>query len=212
MRMSKKEDLSTIQPEEWVKWITQSQSINELSDKYDKWADSYDSSVEEVWSSVTKEAALMLSKYLPNKSKTVLDVGAGTGLSGVALADVGFIDLIGIDLSAAMLEKAASKKVYNSLVCCTINEAAFKELPKVAGMIATGVFAEAQAGAIELQLLQKKIEPNGIFVFTTRQSFLPKLESTLNSPTWELTDSKMMGIYEDPMYLFAYRTLPVINT
>lgn len=199
-----RQSLANIQPEEWVKWITSSQSVEELGVKYDKWAETYDASVGEVWAPIPLEAALMLSRHLDCKN-TVLDVGVGTGLTGVSLAKLGFKRLIGMDLSAAMLEKAALKQVYTSLVCCAIGGTEFGNLPKVKGMIATGLFAEAQAGASELQILQEHLEPAGVLVFTARESFLPTIQMILDLPEWVCLESKMMGIYEDPMHLFAYK-------
>lgn len=181
-------NILNIQPNEWLKWITSSENVNVLNQKHDKQTDAYDDSV----NPLSKAAADMLCKYLPNKNKTVLDVGTGTGLAGIALADLGFTTLIELDLSAAMLEKGASKKI-----------------PKAAGIIATGVFGKTQAGAAELQVLQQHIEPNGILVFTVPKSFLPRLDSVIkNAPEWLFADCKIMGGYKDPMYLFAYRFFP----
>ncbi len=45
----------------------------------------------------------------------VLDLGCGTGLVGVALSDLPLTDLIGVDLSARMLENAAQKRIYAQL-------------------------------------------------------------------------------------------------
>ncbi len=199
------QDVSNIQPEEWIEWIVSSKSTAELCKKYDTWADTYDENVSKFYSRVPVAAALMLSKNLSNKESIVLDVGAGTGLAGVALEELGFNHLIGMDLSAAMLKKAAAKEVYQSLVCCAIGDDHFKKLPKAEGIIATGVFAEAHAGALELQCLHEHIEVGGILVFTTRQSFLPVLQPILDLPQWKCIDSKLLGVYQDPMHLLAYQ-------
>ena len=181
-------NILNIQPNEWLKWMTSIENVNGLNEKHDKQADSCDDNV----SPVTKAAADMLCKYLPDKDKTVLDVGTGTGLAGVALADLGFTTLVQLDLSATMLEKASSEK-----------------LPKAAGIIATDVFGKTQAGARALQVLQQHIEPNGILVFTVRKSFLSRLDSVIkNAPEWLFADCKIMGWCKDPTYLFAYRFFP----
>lgn len=46
---------------------------------------------------------------------SVLDMGCGTGLVGVYLKERGFNNIVGVDASAGMLEKARTKSVYTEL-------------------------------------------------------------------------------------------------
>ncbi|MGD1717154.1 class I SAM-dependent DNA methyltransferase [Hydrocoleum sp. CS-953] len=197
--------MSKQKPNEWLKWICSSQNFDELVENYDRWADIYETDVGEVWKPVPLAASSMLAKYMPNKQGTILDVGAGTGLVGIALTQLGFENIIGTDISPGMLAKAAEKDVYKSLVCCFIGDEKFRNLKMASGIIATGVFAESHAGSGELNKLQDNIEPEGVLVFTARESFLPKLKEVLDQPEWTLVDSKVMPIYEDPIYLLAYK-------
>ncbi len=196
---------SEIQPNEWLKWICSSQTFDELRQKYDQWAETYDAEVGGVWAPVPVAAAFMLAEYMDDKQGLILDVGAGTGLVGVALAALGFEQIIGVDISPAMLSQAAAKGVYSSLLCCSIGDEAFRSLQKVSGIIATGVFAEAHAGEAELGALQERIEPEGVLVFTARQSFLHELQQVLDQPEWTLIDCKVMPIYDDPIHLLSYK-------
>lgn len=104
-----------------------------------------------------------------------------------------------------MLTKAAEKDVYKSLFCCSIGDEQFRNLEKAISIIATGVFAENHAGAVELNKIQDNIEPEGVLVLRARQSFLPKLQKVLDQPEWTPIDSKVMPIYDDPIYLLAYK-------
>lgn len=124
---------------------------------------------------------------------------------GLALAELGFKQISGMDISASMLTQAKKKGVYQTLVCCSILDPKFETLPQPIGVIATGVFAERHAGEEDLRQIQSKIRPGGIFIFTARESFLAQLQSVLEQPEWSCLDKKMMGIYDDPMYIFAYR-------
>lgn len=191
--------------DEWLQWICSSVNSDDLRKKYDQWAANYEADIADVWNSVPVTAAMMLTKYMNNKQANVLDVGVGTGLVGVTLAALGFEHLIGFDISPGMLAQAAEKQVYQSLVCCSIGDDAFATLERAAGIVATGVFAETHAGQSELKLLETKIEPDGILVFTARQSFLPQLQPVLDQSGWFLLEKKIMPIYDDPMYLLAYR-------
>jgi len=117
---------------------------------------------------------------------------------------LGFKQLIGIDISPAMLSKAAAKGVYRSLVCCSIGDERFGNLDKVSGIIAAGVFAEGYAGAEELRMLCECIESTGRLVFTARQNFLPEIQDVPTQLEWTLLDSQVMLIHSDPIHLFFY--------
>ncbi len=197
--------MSEIEPTEWLNWICSSQNLDELRDNYDQWSDTYEADISGVWEPVPRFAALMLAEYLDNKQDTILDVGVGTGLVGVALAALGFERIVGIDLSPGMLAQATSKGVYSSLFCCSIGDGVFRKLESPSGIIATGVFAENHAGQAELRILQESIRAGGVLVFTARQNFLPKLQEVLEQPECTLLDSKVLPIYDDPMYLLAYK-------
>lgn len=194
-----------MQPKKWLEWICASADHDELSQNYDKWAETYEADIESAWKTVPPTAANMLAKYLPNKTAPLLDVGAGTGMMGVALSKLGFENISGFDISASMLAQAEQKGVYQSLVCCAIADEKLDELDVFSGAIATGVFAERHAGAEDLKIIQNKLHPGSIFVFTVRKSFLSELQTVLEQSDWTHLETKLMPIYEDPMYLLAYK-------
>ncbi len=57
----------------------------------------------------------LLDQHAPRRGLRIVDVGCGTGLSGLAVADLA-AELIGIDLSPAMLEQAAARGIYQDLI------------------------------------------------------------------------------------------------
>ncbi|MEM7063892.1 MAG: methyltransferase domain-containing protein [Cyanobacteria bacterium P01_B01_bin.77] len=197
--------MSTFSSNNWLQWICSSVDSSDLREKYDQWAATYEIDVADVWKAVPSSAASMLAKYVSNKQAIILDVGVGTGLVGMALATLGFENLIGFDISPRMLAQAAKKEIYHSLLCCSIGDETFITLEKATGVVATGVFAETHAGPRELETLQTKIKPDGVLVLTARQSFLPKLQAVLDQPGWVLLEQKLMPIYDDPMHLLVYR-------
>ena len=200
-----------MKPNEWLNWICASADRNELSQNYDKWAETYEADIASAWKDVPTTAAEMLSRHLSQRLELfdpnvpLLDVGAGTGVMGAALAKLGFTNIIGFDISASMLAQAEQKGVYRSLICCAIADEQLNDLEPVAGAIATGVLAERHGGPEDLQIIQRKIRRGGIFVFTVRKSFLPHLQTVLDQPGLTKLETKLMPIYDDPMYLLAYQ-------
>ena len=198
--------MSQREPSEWLTWICSSKNLDDLINNYDQWANTYDSETVEVWKPVPLAVAMMLNEHVDSKHATILDVGAGTGFVGVALNELGFENVIGMDISAQMLDKAAKKQVYSNLHCCAIGDEKFNMLGRVDSMVAAGVFAVGHAGPTELSALQGCIKSGGILVYTARQSFLPELQLVFDCPQWELIDSKVMPIYkDDPTNILAYK-------
>ena len=195
-------------PSQWLTWICSSNTTEELVYRYDEWADTYDSETSGVWKVVPVAVAAMLEQHVPNKASRILDVGAGTGLVGVALSELGYRNVIGADISSEMIAKAAEKGVYRDLRCCAIGDEEFQAMGKAAGIVASGVFAEAHAGPDELRALQASLDPSGVIAFTARESYLSQLQEVVGGPEWKLIDSKTMPIYPgDATHLFAYRVL-----
>ena len=203
--MKNKPGLPEKSANQWLDWICASKNAHELKDKYDQWADDYDTQVGPVWRSVPDTAALVLAGLVQNKQNLVIDIGAGTGFGGVALAARGFRRIIGVDPSPAMLDKARAKGVYESLHCCAINDTAFSELERAEGIVALGVFAVNHAGPEELARLAQQVVPQGVVVFTTRRSFLPLLEPVITQSFWKQLSSQIIPVYDDPIHLFAFR-------
>ena len=82
---------------------------------YDAWADSYDAEIAENGYATPARCAAALAATGLDRSAAILDLGCGTGLSGVALAVEGFTVIDGTDLSPGMLEKAAKRGLYRQL-------------------------------------------------------------------------------------------------
>jgi predicted TPR repeat methyltransferase len=57
----------------------------------------------------------------PRKALSILDLGCGTGLSGVAFADFA-ARLVGVDLSPGMLAKARSLSLYDDLILADVED------------------------------------------------------------------------------------------
>lgn len=82
---------------------------------YDEWSASYDAEVAENGYATPGRCAAALAEHSDNLNAPVLDFGCGTGLSGLALALAGFMNVDGLDLSMEMLAIAREKDIYRAL-------------------------------------------------------------------------------------------------
>lgn len=87
----------------------------ETRDLYDSWATTYDDDLTGGGYAQPGRVASALTDRNLAASTSILDIGCGTGLSGVALAAAGFTTLDGCDYSSGMLEVARSTQVYRRL-------------------------------------------------------------------------------------------------
>ncbi len=86
----------------------------ELASSYDEWAEDYDDDMLALGYAIPAVAAGFVGRHVP-LGGTVLDAGAGTGMFGSILRVLGYEDLVGIDISERMLEKAREKDAYHGL-------------------------------------------------------------------------------------------------
>ncbi len=135
---------------------------------YDDWASRYDSELAE-WD---YRSPLVVAKLLAERAPfgaPVLDAGCGTGLSGRALAAVGFTDIRGIDLSERSLAVARESGIYRSLERVDLNERPLP-LPDAAFGAAgcTGVLTYVPDGEGLMRELCRVVRPGGWIAFTQR--------------------------------------------
>jgi len=88
----------------------------EVMQQYDEMAPTYDATLLNDWGYRAPAVAADLLARQVDLQSTILDVGCGTGLTGVELRRAGFTALHGVDISKPSLEAAAKKGVYDSLV------------------------------------------------------------------------------------------------
>lgn len=84
---------------------------------FNGYADNFDSHLQQTLKyDIPKKLAALVAQHLTPSAKTssVLDLGCGTGLVGLAIAPFAR-QLVGVDLSAKMLEKARARNIYQRL-------------------------------------------------------------------------------------------------
>ena len=150
---------------------------------YAQWAPSYDQEVGENGYVTPLRIAEALARHVKDLSIPILDYGCGTGVSGQAFQEAGFLTIDGVDISAEMLEVAAQKKIYRHLEVFAPETGPNVKLGAYQIIAAVGVIG---AGAAPLAILDKMmalLAPKGLLVFSFN-------DHTLEDPAYD-------GLVED---------------
>lgn len=97
-------------------------TTEETRKMYDRWAEVYDDDLNSNNYQQPVRCAAALADVLESRDAALLDVGCGTGLSGMALNNAGYKHIDGCDLSQGMLDKAAKLDIYGRLFACDLNK------------------------------------------------------------------------------------------
>ncbi len=76
----------------------------------------------------------------------VLDVGAGTGLCGKVLADLGVGPIDATDISSEMLEQAMRKDIYRDAIEADLNDGIPVPRESYSGIVSSGTFTHGHVG------------------------------------------------------------------
>ncbi len=177
-----------------VQWVYSSKNSQELEDRYDQWAKTYETDLEQdfEWHG-PRLAGEVLAKYVPKDSE-ILDAGVGTGLVGHVLSRLGYRNLIGIDLSPGMLEEASTKNLYQDLHRMVMGEHLDFPTDSFTAVISVGVFTVGHAPVGSFDELVRVTKPGGYIVFTLRPDlyeegeFKEKQEALEAEGKWKLVE------------------------
>jgi predicted TPR repeat methyltransferase len=138
-------------------------------------------------------AVAEVARELLDVDARILDVGAGSGLLGVALVDAGFTRLDAMDLTPAMLTEANRKHVYGQLRQGTLGDSLAYETGEYDGVVASGVLTTGHAPASCLDELVRITRPGGHVIFTLRSDLVPpgyeaKIAELERAKRWELVE------------------------
>ena len=151
-----------------VQWVYSSTSNEDLAERYDEWAKDYDVDLQQEFGWIgPRKATEMIRKYVPTDAR-ILDAGVGTGLVGQDLWEMGYRNLIAIDLSQGMLDEARKKGVYQELRQMIMGGELDFPTNSVGAVASVGVFTLGHAPASSLDDLVRITEPGGYIVFTLR--------------------------------------------
>lgn len=143
---------------------------------YDAFAEDYDDTLDEWGYQAPEVAARLLAERLGTGAggARVLDLGCGTGLSGVALKAAGVGRIDGVDLSPRSLALAAEKGVYDELTEVDLNADPGPDGRRLPfeddifdGLVSVGVLTYLDAEPVLREAL-RVVRPGGPVVVTSR--------------------------------------------
>ncbi|MBI5087904.1 MAG: class I SAM-dependent methyltransferase [Actinobacteria bacterium] len=162
--------------EERLHWIYSAADPDELRERYDTWADSYDHDLDGMQWLAPRAAAGRCAAHLPaDDDAEVLDAGCGTGLVGVCLRSLGAWRVVGFDLSRSMLERAAATGVYAELSQGSLLEPLPFESRRFAAVVSVGVFTHGHVGPAAFAGLARVVRPGGHVSMTFRDDAVEAL-------------------------------------
>ena len=138
---------------------------------YEAWADTYDEEITENNYAQPSRCASALAQFSTIGEINVLDIGCGSGLSGLALNDFGFKNIDGCDFSPSMLEKAKSTNVYQKLFLADINEELDIEEETYDAVCAVGVLAFAHVRTEALRQMLRVVKSKGLLVIGLNEHY-----------------------------------------
>lgn len=140
---------------------------------YDEWAADYDADlIDEYGYSAPKITVNKFSTLLPNRESSIVDVGCGTGLVGKELANQGYSNIDGYDISPEMLKIAHLSKVYRKLKEIDLNKGSKKKSNPYDTLICVGSFGYGALGPEAIKNLVELVISGGmIFIFMNSEPF-----------------------------------------
>ncbi len=139
----------------------------ELAIGYDEWAPDYEDDMLRMGYAIPAVAAGFVGRHVP-PAGTVLDAGAGTGMFGSILGVLGYGDLVGIDISERMLDKAREKDAYRGLHRMVLGEPLGFDDGSFSAAVCVGVFTTNHAPPEALDELVRVVEAGGWVIFSVR--------------------------------------------
>ena len=193
-----------------LSWIYNTRDRQNLATKYDAWSHLYDTELNEPYRISPIESARALDRVLANKQASILDVGAGTGMVGEALAELGYANITAVDLSPQMLEIAKQKQVYRALYPGDLDRTLdFAQPNSFDAIIAVGVFTYGHAAPQALHNLFPLLKSGGYFVLTVRVDYYESnqvLRQVIEELSWSLGERAEFKIFDkESMYALVFQ-------
>ena len=138
----------------------------EAQEFYQGWAAGYEDEVAENGYITPQRSAAALAAHAANPWAPVMDLGCGTGISGLALKAEGFDCIDGYDFSQAMLDKAAEKGIYRQTAIADLSQPLEIAEGVYQNAAAIGCITPEYMPATVLDQILSKLPAGGCLVFS----------------------------------------------
>ena len=136
---------------------------------YQDWAQTYDHTMMSGLAYLSPMLVAAAVQELCAKEARILDLGCGTGLLGHELSELGFVALEGLDYSAAMLDQARDKQIYQNLFEVDLNLPLTLEPQSYDALVSCGTFTHGHVGSACLPGLVELLKPGASLIATVHQ-------------------------------------------
>ena len=187
-----------------LQWIYASEGTDQLRERYDVWAADYDSDLGDLGWRAPQAAAATCARFA-SAGAEILDAGCGTGLVGVALAQIGHNRIVGLDLSPGMLQRSAERGVYSELHEASLLDRLPFDDGRFGSVVSVGVFTLGHVDGSAFAELARVTSPGGHVTITFRDDSIDQLgyraaqQRLIDLGVWELVDltDPMALLHED---------------
>lgn len=132
---------------------------------YDDWAATYDAEIERNGYATPRRCAEALARHA-DLTAPLLDLGCGTGLSGIALRAAGFTTVDGAEPSAEMRSRAEACGAYRAIHAIEPEDPLPFEPGTYAHVVAAGVISPGHAPPEAMDKALAILPPGGCLVFS----------------------------------------------
>jgi len=145
---------------------------DETKDLYDSWAATYDSDLTGGGYAQPARVAEAFVRLGLDWNARILDIGCGTGLSGLALSQAGFRSVDGCDYSTGMLELASTTGAYGRVFEADLHKPPIDaETDSYDAAAVVGVFGFAHVQPDALTEMFRPLRSGGVMVIGVNGSF-----------------------------------------
>jgi len=138
---------------------------------YQAWAETYDQELSENDYAQPQRCAEALASHIDKRGIRILDIGCGTGLSGMALHNLDFNNIEGCDFSSLMIKKAKDTNVYQRLFEADINQKLEIETETYEAAVAVGVLSFAHVRTDALREMLRIVKTGGLLVIGLNEKY-----------------------------------------
>jgi len=144
---------------------------------YDEWAESYDKVTTEAGYVAYKTCTPIFDEILRETTVNkhtdlrILDAGAGTGIVGKVLQDLGYTNIDALDISQKMLDEAKKLNIYKQFFCAPLSAEPIADIAtgQYDALICVGTLTVGHVKPVALEEIVRIVKSGGVIGFTLRK-------------------------------------------